>query len=461
ESMNGSKTRQIKTLYVYELRKIVCRRIVWITGGIMLLLCVSLSFVDLISTSSDFGEGNEEIVVSGYEMMKIRRECARALSGRKIDDSLLQEMQDFSRGEGMKRESQDVDPATGIVVSVEPGETDAERGAGAEEETDAKEETDAEGDGDAKEEADVKTEPEDIWDRLWAAQKYTPIRIYVYRIMDYGDGKTMDAAGLYSEREKLIAQNREDQMLKQEEMEYWKKNDAGLELPFTYEYAEGWGELWNQSYVVNCMLLLLLLVSLSNVFSMEHQQKTDAVILCTRHGKRELYIAKVLAGITFGAAAALLLSGITLLSDLAVYGADGFGGALQIEFPLSSWRMSVGESVLVLVFMLLAISAMYSIVILFLSEWLKKGVSVMAILVGIMTFTLFIDIPFQLRTLSQVYDLLPTNLLIPWGLWDDRLFSVFGGYLTQFEAAPVMYALLSAVLLFLGRRIWQKQQVGV
>lgn len=459
--MNGSKTRQIKTLYVYELRKIVCRRIVWITGGIMLLLCVSLSFVDLISTSSDFGEGNEEIVVSGYEMMKIRRECARALSGRKIDDSLLQEMQDFSRGEGMKRESQDVDPATGIVVSVEPGETDAERGAGAEEETDAKEETDAEGDGDAKEEADVKTEPEDIWDRLWAAQKYTPIRIYVYRIMDYGDGKTMDAAGLYSEREKLIAQNREDQMLKQEEMEYWKKNDAGLELPFTYEYAEGWGELWNQSYVVNCMLLLLLLVSLSNVFSMEHQQKTDAVILCTRHGKRELYIAKVLAGITFGAAAALLLSGITLLSDLAVYGADGFGGALQIEFPLSSWRMSVGESVLVLVFMLLAISAMYSSVILFLSEWLKKGVSVMAILVGIMTFTLFIDIPFQLRTLSQVYDLLPTNLLMPWGLWDDRLFSVFGGYLTQFEAAPVMYALLSAVLLFLGRRIWQKQQVGV
>ncbi len=459
--MNGSKTRQIKTLYVYELRKIVCRKIVWITGGIMLLLCVSLSFVDLISTSSDFGEGNEEIVVSGYELMKIRRECARALSGRKIDDSLLQEMQDFSRGEGMKRESQDVDPATGIVVSVEPGETDAERGAGAEEETDAKEETDAEGDGDAKEEADVKTESEDIWDRLWAAQKYTPIRIYVYRIMGYGDGKTMDAAGLYSEREKLIAQNREDQMLKQEEMEYWKKNDAGLELPFTYEYAEGWGELWNQSYVVNCMLLLLLLVSLSNVFSMEHQQKTDAVILCTRHGKRELYIAKVLAGITFGAAAALLLSGITLLSDLAVYGADGFGGALQIEFPLSSWRMSVGESVLVLVIMLLAISAMYSIVILFLSEWLKKGVSVMAILVGIMTFTLFIDIPFQLRTLSQVYDLLPTNLLMPWGLWDDRLFSVFGGYLTQFEAAPVMYALLSAVLLFLGRRIWQKQQVGV
>ena len=453
--MNGSKTRQIKILYVYELRKIVCRRIVWITGGIMLLLCVSLSFVDLISTSSDFGEENEEIVVSGYEMMKIRRECARALSGREIDNSLLQEMQDFSQGEGMKRESQDVDPATGIVVSVEPGETDAER------EADTKEETDAEGDGDAKEEADVKTESEDIWDRLWAAHKYTPIRIYVYRIMGYGDGKTMDAAGLYSEREKLIAQNREDQMLKQEEMEYWKKNDAGLELPFTYEYAEGWGELWNQSYVVNCMLLLLLLVSLSNVFSMEHQQKTDAVILCTRHGKRELYIAKVLAGITFGAAAALLLSGITLLSDLAVYGADGFGGALQIEFPLSSWRMSVGESVLALVIMLLAISVMYSIVILFLSEWLKKGVGVMAILVGIMTVTLFIDIPFQFRTLSQVYDLLPTNLLMPWGLWDDRLFSVFGGYLTQFQAAPVMYALLSAVLLFLGRRIWQKQQVGV
>ena len=43
--------KRIGTLYIYELKKIISRKIVWIVGAIMVMLCVFLSFSDLILSS--------------------------------------------------------------------------------------------------------------------------------------------------------------------------------------------------------------------------------------------------------------------------------------------------------------------------------------------------------------------------------------------------------------------------
>lgn len=98
--------------------------------------------------------------------------------------------------------------------------------------------------------------------------------------------------------------------------------------------------------------------------------------------------------------------------------------------------------------------------IMFLSESLKNSVVVMAIPVGIMTLTMMIDIPYQFRIFSQIYDLLPTNLLMVWELWDDRLVSLFGEYLTNFQIAPIMYFVIAILLFIAGKRIYQKYQIG-
>ena len=79
----------IGTLYVYELKKIGNRKVVWIVGLIMLALSIFLSVGDLV-TSSYYGETS----VSAYQAMKINRENAEKLSGRTIDDTLLREMQE-------------------------------------------------------------------------------------------------------------------------------------------------------------------------------------------------------------------------------------------------------------------------------------------------------------------------------------------------------------------------------
>ena len=388
--------RNTATLFFFEFKKIICRKTVWAVGVLMLLLCAFLSISDLVSASVYYEVNGME--VSGYEMMKINRQNAKALSGRLINDALLQDMKKaYSKDDG----------------------TDA-------------------------------------------LQPYAPVYSFVSQIM--GDGRdVLDASAddIYSEREKTLSANRSDQMLSEEEADYWEKRDAEIKTPFAFSFTDGWSNMWEYAYTLNYMLLLLLAICLSNVFSIEYVRKTDAIILCSRYGKTQLYCAKLLAGSVFGIMSAFLLFGAALLSSLLVYGTDGLHAALQIAFPTATRNMTVGEAVGMLSLLFILMAILYSAVIMFLSMLIKNSTAVMAIPVGVMLLTMLVDIPYQFRAASQIYDLLPTNLLVKWELWDDRLVSVGGKFYTNFQIAPLLYILTVLLLVIAGKRKYQKYQITV
>lgn len=100
-----------------------------------------------------------------------------------------------------------------------------------------------------------------------------------------------------------------------------------------------------------------------------------------------------------------------------------------------------------------------SSLIMLLSAILKSNVAVMAIPVGIMILTMMVDIPYQFRLASQVYDLLPTNILNKTELWDDRLICIWGKYFTNFQIAPFLYVVFAVLLVIIGMAIYQRHQV--
>lgn len=407
----------IGTLYIYELKKIGNRKVVWIVGLIMLALSIFLSVSDLV-TSSYYGETS----VSAYQAMKINRENAEKLSGRTIDDTLLREMQEDCTDENKDQtENQVVTSDNQVAIEVGGSSED---------------------------------------DESSVLKKYFPVYSYVQKITDDNNlSLSINSDELYAMRKKQISDNRADQMLNEDEYNYWKSKESQISEPFTYEYADGWSNLCEYAYTINYMLFLLLAISLSNVFSVEYYRKTDAIILCSKYGKKQLYFSKILAGITFSVVSAALLFIATLLSSVFVYGTNGFHAALQLVFPFSSWNISVGGSILILFFSLIAISVVYGCVIMLLSAILKSNVAVMAVPVGIMILTMMVDVPYQFRLASQVYDLLPTNLLNTTELWDDRLICIFGKYFTNFQIAPFLYLIFAVLLILIGMFVYQKHQV--
>ena len=114
----------IGTLYIYELKKIGNRKVVWIVGLIMLALSIFLSVGDLV-TSSYYGETS----VSAYQAMKINRENAEKLSGRTIDDTLLREMQEDCTDENKDQtENQVVTSDNQVAIEVGGSSEDDESG---------------------------------------------------------------------------------------------------------------------------------------------------------------------------------------------------------------------------------------------------------------------------------------------------------------------------------------------
>ena len=416
------------TLYLYELKKIGMRKIVGMTMGVLVLLAVYLGAAEPLTASYTYLEGEEAVNISGFEYLAMEKANAEAISGSVIDDALLEEIKNAYLGiHTIEYDSED-DTVAGTSVT---GTFDEKEGQ------------------------------EAMKARSQKREQYRRIYSYVRMIMgNYEAIHTINEEILYPTRLNKIQYNWEEQRLTEGEKSYWAEKENTIDKPFVYGYADGWGTVLEEFLSLNVMLILAVSICLANVFSDEHFRKTDQLILCSRYGKKTLFFSKIAAGVTFGAGSSVVLCSLAILSTLCVYGAEGFGVAVQVYMPICSRNLTMGQAVLLMSAVYIAAGIFCSIVVMFLSEAMKNSVAVMGLMTGGMIITMLGDIPYRFRVISQIYGLLPTVLLRVWQLWDDRLVSVFGFRFTNFQIAPVIYLAIGAALIFWGKRIYKNYQVS-
>lgn len=283
---------------------------------------------------------------------------------------------------------------------------------------------------------------------------------YVSDIMDNRDAyNSVDADTLYQTRLYKVQNNWQNQMLSESEKEYWTEKENALEKPFVYGYAKGWQTILEEVLSLNVLLILAVSICLSTVFSEEHTRKTDQLILCSKLGRKTIFFSKIASGITFGLGSAVVFFMTAMASTLFVYGVSGSWVSVQICLPECSWNITMGQAVLLMGGAYLTAAILYSAFVMFLSEALKNSIAVMGIMTGGLLLTLMVQVPYHDVLPSRIYALLPSVLLQVWQLWDNRLVSVFGMHFANFQAAPVIYLIISAGLVFWGSRIYKACQV--
>lgn len=244
------------------------------------------------------------------------------------------------------------------------------------------------------------------------------------------------------------------------EKEYWRRQELSVEKPIEFAYKEGWWTLLIYClYTVGLMAQLTIAVCLSNVFTVEQTRKTDQLILCSRYGKGPLYLAKMLAGISFSAGVSLLYTIAAFVLTMAVYGGDGFSSAIQLIYPDCSAALNVGGVVLISYGLVLAASILTGIFTMVLSEILGSGIGTLAVIGGITILSMFINIPVQYRVLAQIWAYLPCVLVYTQNILDYRLIPFFGTYLTNIQFVPILYIVTGGLLSATGLKIYQRCQV--
>ena len=139
-------------------------------------------------------------------------------------------------------------------------------------------------------------------------ERYAPILNMIMPVSgDEIDFSRFKGMGFYDLRRQRIMQRLEKQGLTEAEKAYWNTLEARVAKPFVYHYHSGPANLLKSFQALGFFILLLSAVGLSGVYARETTDRMNQLLLCSRYGKKELYMIKFAAGITWILTAALLV----------------------------------------------------------------------------------------------------------------------------------------------------------
>lgn len=394
-------------LYRYELKKILKRKIVYVTLAVCFIVTALILIGELIGS---YYIGNEKVDTK-YHMFLTDRNYQKKLNGKEINQSLLEET----------IEAYGMIPITAEKYS-------------------------------STEEYQKYARPYSaIFNFVRATTQMTFSEIIQW---------TPGLDDLYARRQSMLENQWISENLSEGEKAFWQQKEADINTPFIYQITESYSILFRAVTTIGLFVLMAVSICLSGLFAEEHTKRTDQLILCSKHGKGMAYWAKILAGISFAIGTSLLLSTFASILSVCIYGTDGFDAMFQLIFARYSYPLTACQAVLILYGCVIVTSVIFSTIVMLLSEILHSSIATLAITFGMLILSMICSIPSQYRVLAQIWDWLPSGFLTPWNIFDIRLVFAFGHYLTAWQAVPVIYILASMLIAAIGKPIYRHFQVS-
>lgn len=404
--------KNLGILYKFELGKILRRKTSWITIIITLLLV--LGTLGLDSLGGYFVNGVQ--VDTNFHMNQIFKADQMKLDGRDIDQALLEEMR-----EGYGRIPKEAINGAVSYIGTREYQT--------------------------------------------YARPYSAIFNFVRSAGNMNTSEVMvwkaDEQELYQRRQQAVEKDWEGYLLAEEEKEFWKEQEEKLKWPVTFRFKEGYWHLLDGTYTIGLLILIAVNICLAGVFADEQSRKMDQLILSSKYGKTPVYLAKILAGVSFAAGFSFLVLLLSLLEIRFLYGLEGFSADFRLIMPGYSYPLNVGESVIVTWGLVIVVAIFIGVFAMFLSELFHNSLGTLALTLGLIILCMFVStVPEHYRVLSQIWSYLPVNAMAVWNIFDCRTVPILGKTLVYWQAAPILYLILGGVLAVIGKGRYDKCQVS-
>lgn len=396
-------------LYQYECKKLLGRKIVWITFALFIVTIIISLCVPFMGSYNVRGE----FIDTNLNMYQTDKRYSAALSGRKINQELLEETM---------AAYQKIPYTEGLNYSL--------------------------------------TEEYQQYARPYSAIFQFIVGTTNMRTSDVILSWQPNEDDLYTKRQVWLNSLWEDLGLSKSEIDFWQKRETQIETPFVYQHHEAYNTLISCYQTVSLLVLLLIAICLSGVFSEEHTRKTDQIILCSPLGKTWIYWAKITAGISFAVMSTVLLSLFTFITTICLYGTDGFHAAFQLIYTSNSDPVTCGQATLIAFGSMIFTAIVTSIFVMVLSELLHSNVAALAVSTGFLIVAMIVIVPEQYRLLAQIWNWLPWCFLTPWNVFGKYTISILGHHFTSWQAVPIIYLVAGIVIAAVGKPIYQRFQVS-
>lgn len=130
------------------------------------------------------------------------------------------------------------------------------------------------------------------------------------------------------------------------EKAYWQSLAGEISWPLEWGYDGGWHYALTWKGFAG-LAIVALCIALSGVFASEYHDRTAAVALPTRRGKKVLPIAKVVAAFLFTTAYFCVLTLGIVAIHVSIYGTEGWDLPIQVTYGLDNpYPLTVGQAVI-------------------------------------------------------------------------------------------------------------------
>lgn len=239
-----------------------------------------------------------------------------------------------------------------------------------------------------------------------------------------------------------------------------KKNNLHIEMlkdrdePY-YSYSNGWNGMIDYVNTFGLIsLAVLIILGLSSVFSWEDETGMNQYILSSKHGRRKLVSAKIVASTIYVVFVAFVLYIEALVHHAYLYTLEGGKGSLQLAFKYiaSPYNFTLMEYHFVQLAFYLCSAIAFAMFVLLISSLIRNSLLsffVSGVIFGLPLFVL------KILSLKQewILDLFAFSFVSLMGVEElfmkFKAFSVFGNVYTYFFLASVYVVLLFVITLFM------------
>ena len=230
-----------------------------------------------------------------------------------------------------------------------------------------------------------------------------------------------------------------------------------LEIPFYYEYADGWAALLQNMSTFILILALVIGFFVAGIFSDEFQTKADSVFFSSKYGRTRGSLSKLKAGfcITSGFYVTFLL--LYTFIVLFILGADGANCPIQLDL----WR-SVYNITFLQAYLFIALGGNIGTVFASTLAMLVSAMTRSTPAAIVMPFIILCAFPFLSRiiTLPGICSFFPDQLLeIYLDIKESGLVEIGGRVMTTASVIVPVYAAICLILQPVLYRVYKKVEI--
>lgn len=295
---------------------------------------------------------------------------------------------------------------------------------------------------------------------------YEEIHSYDYRFID--KLRPDDADKFYSNRVNqlitYLSSEEVSQQLTKNEKEYLIDSAKTLTTPLKYSYADGWNKALDKSITVIFALVLVICILIAPIFSVEYQTGSDSILLSTEHGKKKGIVYKLIAGLLSTSLVYWITSFMFYGLIFMIFGFEGSDCPRQASFFgwKSFYHITNGQALcMVLLLGYLGCLFMCSFAM-FLSSKVKTSFATIIFLILIIMVPSTIGKQILTGSLwDKILSLFPHEMILGDNLINTYTFyDILGKVITPYQILPVLYGMLTIILLPFAYRAFKKHQIA-